>query len=99
MRDKSATFRSATGANTPALLPEELPEERKMRLTVRDNDKQAVMGAIVQLSGTQKGVVTNAGGSAEITVPQGSRLEVSYPDCETAVVEVRKAGTMHQRWC
>ena len=38
VRDKSATFRSATGANTPALLPEELPEERKMRLTVRDND-------------------------------------------------------------
>ena len=38
VRDKSATVRSETGTNPPQLQPEELPEERKMRLTVRDND-------------------------------------------------------------
>lgn len=38
VRDKSATVRAETGTNPPQLQPEELPEERKMRLTVRDND-------------------------------------------------------------
>ena len=86
---------AAETETAPAAAEAAKEKECKVTLTVRDNDKQAVMGAIVQLSGTPKGVVTNAGGNAEITVPQGSRLEVSYPDCETAVVEVRKTGTMH----
>ena len=38
VRHKSATVRTDPGTNPPQLQPEELPEERKMRLTVRDND-------------------------------------------------------------
>ena len=36
--EREAKVRAETGTNPPQLQPEELPEERKMRLTVRDND-------------------------------------------------------------
>ena len=40
-----------------------------MSIDVRNKDKGALPGAIVQVVGTTQGTVTNADGHAEITVP------------------------------
>lgn len=61
-----------------------------MSIDVRNKDKGALPGAIVQVVGTTQGTVTNADGHAEITVPDGSKLLVSYPDYESATVDTKR---------
>lgn len=61
-----------------------------MSIDVRNKDKGALPGAIVQVVGTTQGTVTNADGHAEITVPDGSKLLVSYPGYESATVDTKR---------
>ena len=61
---------------------------QKVLLTVQDEKKRPIAGAVVQLLGTKKGSVTGKDGRAEIKAPAGSKLAVSYPDYEARTIDV-----------
>ena len=54
---------------------------------VIDGTNPAV-GATIQISGTTKGVVTDLNGKAEIEVPEGSVLEIRYPDYQLSSLKI-----------
>lgn len=64
----------------------------RVRVSVKDENKQPVKGAAVQVVGTTNGTVTDAEGDAEITVAGGSKLIISYPGYEAQIIETT-AGT------
>ena len=61
-----------------------------MSIEVRSKDKGALSGAIVQVIGTTQGTVTDTDGHAEIAVPGGSKLMISYPGYEPATVDTKQ---------
>lgn len=91
---------SGTGIETapeqkPGPVPaEELKKDKtcKVNITVWNTDKKAIQGAIVQVVGTTQGVVTDADGRAEITVPGGKKLMVSYPGHEAEIISTEENG-------
>lgn len=64
----------------------------RVRVSVKDENKQPVKGAAVCVVGTTDGTVTDAAGDAEITVAGGSKLIISYPGYEAQIIETT-AGT------
>ncbi|MFR6635384.1 MAG: carboxypeptidase-like regulatory domain-containing protein [Alistipes onderdonkii] len=63
---------------------------RSVSIEVRSKDKGALSGAIVQVIGTTQGTVTDTDGHAEIAVPGGSKLMISYPGYEPATVDTKQ---------
>ena len=61
-----------------------------MSIEVRSKDKGVLSGAIVQVIGTTQGTVTDTDGHAEIAVPGGSKLMISYPGYEPATVDTKR---------
>ncbi len=55
---------------------------------VTDTEGKAIMGAIVKVAGTQKGVVTDLNGAYEIAAKKDATLEFAYIDYETKQVAV-----------
>lgn len=66
----------------------------KVTIAVRNKDNAVIQGAIVQVAGTAQGVVTDTQGHAEISVPGGSKLVVSYPDYKAATIETKHQNQM-----
>lgn len=58
--------------------------------------KQASSGVIVRVKGSTLGTVTDEKGVAELTVPQGSLLEVSCTGYETRLVDVPREERLSQ---
>ena len=57
---------------------------------VSQEDNQPVVGATIQVPGTQEGAVTNIDGKFSLTVPAGkSTLRISYVGMETLEVSAR----------
>lgn len=81
---------TAPGQETQHAGDEKKDKTCRVSIDVRNKDKGALPGAIVQVVGTTQGTVTNADGHAEITVPDGSKLLVSYPDYESATVDTKR---------
>ena len=63
---------------------------RIVSIEVRSKDNGALSGAIVQVIGTTQGTVTDTDGHAEIAVPGGSKLMISYPGYEPATVDTKQ---------
>ena len=51
-------------------------------------DKAPLAGALVKVSGSSKGAVTNSAGLAELRVPANSALEISYIGCKPHIAQV-----------
>ena len=81
---------TAPGQETQHAGDEKKDKSCRVSIDVRNKDKGALPGAIVQVVGTTQGTVTNADGHAEITVPDGSKLLVSYPGYESATVDTKR---------
>lgn len=64
----------------------------RVRVSVKDENKQPVKGAAVQVVGTTNATVTDAEGDAQITVAGSSKLIISYPGYEAQIIETT-AGT------
>ena len=69
---------------------EKKDKTRSVSIEVRSKDKGALSGAIVQVIGTTQGTVTDTDGHAEIAVPGGSKLMISYPGYEPATVDTKQ---------
>lgn len=72
-----------------------MPEMKKGQDTQRvdrgsEQGQRALSGAIVQVIGTTQGTVTDTDGHAEIAVPGGSKLMISYPGYEPATVDTKQ---------
>ena len=60
-------------------------------VVISQDDGQPVIGATVRVVGTNTGVVTDAAGKFELTVPAGrTRIAVSYVGMESTEVAVKK---------
>ena len=78
---------TAPGQETQNAGDEKKDKTRSVSIEVRSKDKGALSGAIVQVIGTTQGTVTDTDGHAEIAVPGGSKLMISYPGYEPATVD------------
>ena len=81
---------TAPGQETQNAGDEKKDKTRSVSIEVRSKDKGALSGAIVQVIGTTQGTVTDTDGHAEIAVPGGSKLMISYPDYEPATVDTKQ---------
>ena len=80
----------APGLETQNAGDEKKDKTRSVSIEVRSKDKGALSGAIVQVIGTTQGTVTDTDGHAEIAVPGGSKLMISYPGYEPATVDTKQ---------
>ena len=80
---------TAPGQETQNAGDEKKDKTRSVSIEVRSKDKGALSGAIVQVIGTTQGTVTDTDGHAEIAVPGGSKLMISYPGYEPATVDTK----------
>lgn len=76
------------GKKAAATSTDEATATEKQVTVIVLNNGEPQPGASITVKGTQKGVVTDKAGHAEITAPQGSVLEISYVGCEPHSVEV-----------
>ena len=81
---------TAPGQETQNAGDEKKDKTRSVSIEVRSKDKGALSGAIVQVIGTTQGTVTDTDGHAEIAVPGGSKLMISYPGYEPATVDTKQ---------
>ena len=81
---------TAPGLETQNAGDEKKDKTRSVSIEVRSKDKGALSGAIVQVIGTTQGTVTDTDGHAEIAVPGGSKLMISYPGYEPATVDTKQ---------
>ena len=81
---------TAPGQETQNAGDEKKDKTRSVSIEVRSKDKGALSGAIVQVIGTTQGTVTDTDGHAEIAVPGGSKLMISYPGDEPATVDTKQ---------
>ena len=81
---------TAPGLETQNAGDEKKDKTRSVSIEVRSKDKGALSGAIVQVIGTTQGIVTDTDGHAEIAVPGGSKLMISYPGYEPATVDTKQ---------
>ena len=81
---------TAPGQETQNAGDEKKDKTRSVTIEVRSKDKGALSGAIVQVIGTTQGTVTDTDGHAEIAVPGGSKLMISYPGYEPATVDTKQ---------
>ena len=81
---------TAPGQETQNAGDEKKDKTRSVSIEVRSKDKGALSGAIVQVIGTTQGTVTDTDGHAEIAVPGGSNLMISYPGYEPATVDTKQ---------
>ena len=81
---------TAPGLETQNAGDEKKDKTRSVSIEVRSKDKGALSGAIVQVIGTTQGTVTDADGHADIAVPGGSKLMLSYPGHEPATVDTKQ---------
>ena len=81
---------TAPGQETQNSGDEKKDKTRSVSIEVRSKDKGALSGAIVQVIGTTQGTVTDTDGHAEIAVPGGSKLMISYPGYEPATVDTKQ---------
>ena len=81
---------TAPGLETQNAGDEKKDKTRSVSIEVRSKDKGALSGAIVQVIGTTHGTVTDTDGHAEIAVPGGSKLMISYPGYEPATVDTKQ---------
>ena len=81
---------TAPGQETQNAGDEKKDKTRSVSIEVRSKDKGALSGAIVQVIGTTQGTVTDTDGHAEIAVPGGSKLMISYPGSEPATVDTKQ---------
>ena len=65
--------------------------EKQVAVTVL-KDGEPLPGAVITIKDTQKGVVTDKSGHAEIYAPQGSILTVTYVGCKPYLLEVGEAA-------
>jgi hypothetical protein len=72
-----------------------LAQQKTVTGKVTDNNNQPVVGASVQVIGTNTGVVTDEQGRFSIVVPNNqSRLSVSYVGLDTKEITVGAQGTV-----
>ena len=72
-------------------LPDTPQEQQQEQVTVSVatyKDKAPLAGALVKVSGSSKGAVTNSAGLAELRVPANSALEISYIGCKPHIAQV-----------
>lgn len=72
-------------------LPDAPQEQQQEQVTVSVatyKDKAPLAGALVKVSGSSKGAVTNSAGLAELRVPANSALEISYIGCKPHIAQV-----------
>ena len=81
---------TAPGQETQNAGDDKIDKTRSVSIEVRSKDKGALSGAIVQVIGTTQGTVTDTDGHAEIAVPGGSKLMISYPGYEPATVDTKQ---------
>ena len=81
---------TAPGLETQNAGDKKKDKTRSVSIEVRSKDKGALSGAIVQVIGTTQGTVTDTDGHAEIAVPGGSKLMISYPGYEPATVDTKQ---------
>ena len=81
---------TAPGQDTQNAGDEKKDKTRSVSIEARSKDKGALSGAIVQVIGTTQGTVTDTDGHAEIAVPGGSKLMISYPGYEPATVDTKQ---------
>ena len=81
---------TAPGQETQNAGDEKKDKTRSVSIEVPSKDKGALSGAIVQVIGTTQGTVTDTDGHAEIAVPGGSKLMISYPGYEPATVDTKQ---------
>ena len=81
---------TAPGQETQNAGDEKKDKTRSVSIEVRSKDKGALSGAFVQVIGTTQGTVTDTDGHAEIAVPGGSKLMISYPGYEPATVDTKQ---------
>ena len=81
---------TAPGQETQNAGDEKKDKTRSVSIEVRSKDKGALSGAIVQVIGTTQGTVTDTDGHAEIPLPGGSKLMISYPGYEPATVDTKQ---------
>lgn len=85
----TGTTEEPTGIQAAADATQKQDKTCKATLTVLDENKQPVEGALVQAVGTKKGAVTGKDGRAVITVPEGSKLKISYIDYEARIINAK----------
>ena len=72
-------------------LPDAPQKQQQEQVTVSVatyKDKAPLAGALVKVSGSSKGAVTNSAGLAELRVPANSALEISYIGCKPHIAQV-----------
>lgn len=72
-------------------LPDAPQEQQQEQVTVSVatyKDKAPLAGALVKVSGSSQGAVTNSAGLAELRVPANSALEISYIGCKPHIAQV-----------
>ncbi len=86
-RKKSLTGAVATISPAPS-------EARKVKGKVTDEQGYPIIGASVQIEGTNEGTITDIDGHYEITAADGSKLRVSYIGYETLDKLVKQDSVM-----
>lgn len=90
---------SASATDSVAAYPE--PGQRNVvqaitiRGTVKDDKGEPVIGATIQVVGTQNAVVSDLNGGFQLSCEPNSKLEIKYVGCKTQIVDVNSRSTIH----